>query len=96
MPVAMVMEPRGFVTPPAEELTLRFPELAGFSELGDAELMGIDGGINWDRIFAGGTVYLGATMALISMTGPIGLGVGATYLLICAASGAYIGYGITT
>ena len=68
----------------------------GFSELSYSEAMETDGGVNWDRVFGGTTVYLGATMAICAMSGPIGWGVGATYLATCAASGAYIGYGLVT
>jgi len=67
-----------------------------FAPLTFDELMEIDGGANWDRVFGGTTVYLGATMALCAMTGPIGWGVAITYWATCAAAGAYIGYGLAT
>lgn len=58
-------------------------------------LAGIEGGVNWDRVFGGTTVYLGATMALCATTGPIGWGAVA-YWGLSAASGAYIGYGLAS
>lgn len=67
-----------------------------FTPLTLDDVMEIDGGVNWDRVFGGTTVYLGATMAICSMTGPIGWGVGVTYLATCAVSGAYIGYGLAS
>ncbi|AMF86526.1 hypothetical protein D3854_08220 [Streptococcus mutans] len=50
----------------------------------------VEGGVNWERVFAGATVYGDATMAVCMATGPIGWGVGVAYLTTCAASGAYI------
>lgn len=35
-----------------------------FASVSYDELLEIDGGINWDRVFGGVTVYLGATMAI--------------------------------
>ena len=67
-----------------------------FAMLSCDEMFAVDGGINWDRIFGGVTVYLGATMALLAITSPIGWGMGAAYLATCACSGAYIGYGFAT
>lgn len=39
---------------------------------------------------------LGATLAIATATGPLGVGAVATYYAICAASGAYIGYGLVS
>ena len=75
------------------ELTMN---MGAFELLSFEDALSIDGGINWDRVFGGTTVYLGATMAICAMTGPIGWGVAATYLATCAAAGAYIGYGLAT
>ncbi|BBK79529.1 hypothetical protein I6L88_00395 [Streptococcus mutans] len=58
-------------------------------------LAGIEGGVNWDRVFAGATVYGAATMAVCMATGPIGWGAVA-YWGLSAASGAYIGYGLAS
>lgn len=67
-----------------------------FTPLSTNEILEIDGGINWDRVFGGVTVYLTATMAICTMTTPIGWGLGATYLAISAVAGAYTGYGLVT
>lgn len=67
-----------------------------FVMLTQEELMEIEAGANWDRIFGGASVYLGATMAVAMATSPIGWAAGAAYLATCAASGAYIGYGLAT
>ncbi|MGT2800003.1 bacteriocin-type signal sequence [Streptococcus marmotae] len=67
-----------------------------FTSLTTEELMAIEAGANWDRVFTGGSVYLGATMAVVMATNPIGWGAGAVYLATCAASGAYMGYGLAT
>lgn len=67
-----------------------------FEELNFGELLEVDGGVNWDRVYQGTTVYLAATMAFAGMTGPIGWGVVASYWAICAASGAYVGYGLAS
>lgn len=68
----------------------------GFCELNENEMLLVDGGVNWDRVFGGTTVYLGATLAIATVSGPIGWVAGAAYLGICAASGAYVGYGLAT
>ena len=66
-------------------------------ELMDTEMLASnEGGVNWDRVFGGATVYGAATMAVCMATGPIGWGAGAAYLGLCAASGAYIGYGLAS
>ena len=75
------------------EMTLN---IGMFAPLSSNEVLEIDGGINWDRVFNGATVYLGATMTLFSLSGPIGWGVGATYIAICATSSTYICYGLAT
>lgn len=66
-------------------------------ELMDADMLAsIEGGVNWDRVFAGATVYGAATMAVCMATGPIGWGAAAAYWGLSAASGAMIGYGLAT
>ncbi|MGT2802090.1 hypothetical protein [Streptococcus henryi] len=67
-----------------------------FVMLTEEDLMTIEAGANWDRVFGGASVYLGATMAVAMATNPIGWTAGAAYLATCAASGAYIGYGLAT
>ncbi|WP_198543926.1 Blp family class II bacteriocin [Petroclostridium xylanilyticum] len=67
-----------------------------FMELNKEELMCIDGGVNWDRVFAGTATYLGATLAVAMMTTPVTAPVAVTYLAISAISGAYVGYGLVT
>ena len=66
-----------------------------FMTLSQEELMEIEAGANWDRVFEGTSVYLGATMAVLMTSTPIGWGA-AAYLATCAASGAYVGYGLAT
>lgn len=65
-----------------------------FTSLDFEVLSTVEGGVNWDRVYGGASVYLGATMAVAMATTPIGWGAGAAYLATCAASGAYIGYGL--
>ena len=67
-----------------------------FMTLSQEELMEIEAGANWDRVFGGTSVYLGATMAVLMASNPIGWGAAAAYLATCAASGAYVGYGLAT
>lgn len=40
------------------------------------------------------TVYFEPTLAIAIVTGLIGIGAATAYLGTCAASGAYIGYGL--
>lgn len=67
-----------------------------FCEMLQDEMLLVDGGVNWDRVFGGTTVFLGATLAVASMSTPIGWGVAGTYWAISAASGAYVGYGLAS
>ena len=53
------------------EMTLN---IGMFTPLSSNEVLEIDGGINWDRVFNGATVYLGATLTLFALSGPIGWG----------------------
>ncbi|QSZ26472.1 bacteriocin-type signal sequence [Aceticella autotrophica] len=64
--------------------------LNGFMELAENDLMVIDGGVNYDRVFAGTATFLGATLAVAAMSEPIGWVAIGTYLALSAASGAYI------
>ena len=70
----------------------------GFTDLNQAELEMIDGGINWDRVFGGVSLCLGSTLTLVAAatTGPIGMGVVGVYWATCGVSGAYIGYGLVS
>ncbi|QSZ28369.1 bacteriocin-type signal sequence [Aceticella autotrophica] len=68
----------------------------GFMELKENDLMAVDGGVNYDRIFAGFVTYAGATLAIAAMSEPIGWIAAGAYLGISAASGAYMGYGFAT
>lgn len=43
-----------------------------FMTLSQEELMEIEAGANWDRVFGGTSVYLGATMAVLMTSTPIG------------------------
>ena len=70
--------------------------MGAFEALDNSELFAVDGGVNWDRVFGGSVAYLAATAGLCALSGPIGWGVAACYLATCAASGAYIGYGLCT
>lgn len=45
-----------------------------FMTLSQEELMEIEAGANWDRVFGGTSVYLGATMAVLMTSTPIGWG----------------------
>ncbi len=68
----------------------------GLVELTAMDTCEIDGGVNWDRVYAGALAYGGATLAICMATGPIGAGACIAYYGICAASGAYIGYGLAS
>jgi hypothetical protein len=68
----------------------------GFMELTEDDLMVVDGGVNWDRVYAGFVTYAGATLAIAAMSEPIGWVAAGAYLGICAASGAYMEYGFAT
>ncbi len=68
----------------------------GFTEMNELEMMWVDGGVNWDRVFAGTTAYLGVIVAIAAATSPIGLVAGAAYVGIAGASSGYIAYGFLT
>ena len=67
-----------------------------FTEMNEKDMMWVDGGANWDRVFTGSVTYLSATLAVATVTGPIGWIAGAAYVGICAASSGYIAYGLLT
>ncbi|QSZ28365.1 bacteriocin-type signal sequence [Aceticella autotrophica] len=68
----------------------------GFMELTEDNLIAVDGGVNYDRVFAGFVTFAGATLAIAAMSEPIGWVAIGTYWALSAASGAYIGYGLAT
>lgn len=67
---------------------------AGIQELSFAEIDLIAAG-DAQEVANGVAVYGGATMALLMFTGPVGWGIGAAYLVTCAAAGVMIGEGLT-
>lgn len=70
--------------------------IENFNTLDLETLASVEGGVNWDRVYAGASVYGGATLAIGLASGPIGWVAATAYLGTCAASGAYIGYGLAT
>ncbi|WP_029688030.1 hypothetical protein [Thermoanaerobacter sp. A7A] len=70
-------------------------EMDGFMELRDNDLIAVDGGINWDRVYAGTMGEVGIIIAVAAapeITVPILI----AGLIGSAASGAYVGYGLAT
>lgn len=65
-----------------------------FNELSYDEVMAIDGGVNWDRVFAGTAFFLG-TCAVVA-TAPISAPLVAVACVSSAVAGAYTGYGLAT
>lgn len=65
-----------------------------FIELSNDEIMGIDGGVNWDRVFAGTAFFLGtcAVVATAEVTVPLA----AIAYTSSAVAGAYTGYGFAS
>lgn len=68
--------------------------LNNFIELTNDEMMEVDGGVNWDRVFAGTAFFLAtcAVVATAEVTVPL---IGIAYVS-SAVAGAYTGYGFAT
>ena len=78
------------------QLPWQLKQLKTLTPLTSKHLLVLRGGVNWDRVYAGASVYGGATLAIGLASGPIGWVAATAYLGTCAASGAYIGYGLAT
>ncbi len=66
----------------------------GVRELTFDEIDMVGGAVNWTDVGGGIAAYGGATMALLAISGPIGWGLGAAYLVTCAGAGMMIGSGL--
>ena len=77
-------------------VTLDSMAFDSFEVADNQRLSTVEAGKGVDSILEGAATYGGATMAFLSLTGPVGWGVAGAYLATSAVAGAMIGYGAAT
>ena len=65
-----------------------------FVELTTDEIMAIEGGVNWDRVFTGLTVFGG--VLLVAATAPVTVPIVAICTAMTVVCAAYTAYGLRT